>query len=41
MKMIRRTDPVIPWYTLDGRKLEGRPTRKGLYVKNGKKIVVR
>ena len=29
------------WYTLDGRKLEGKPTRKGLYVKNGKKIVVR
>ena len=29
------------WYTLDGRKLEGKPTRKGLYVKNGKKVVVR
>ena len=29
------------WYTLDGRKLEGKPTRKGLYIKNGKKVVVR
>ena len=29
------------WYTLDGRKLEGKPTRKGLYLLNGKKVVVR
>jgi hypothetical protein len=29
------------WYTLDGRKLQGRPTKKGLYLLNGKKVVVR
>ena len=28
------------WYTLDGRKLTGKPTRKGIYIFNGKKIVV-
>jgi hypothetical protein len=28
------------WYTLDGRKLDGKPTKKGLYVKDGKKVVV-
>ena len=27
------------WYTLDGRRLNGHPTQKGLYVKNGKKII--
>ena len=29
------------WYTLDGRPLEGAPTKKGMYIHNGKKIVVR
>jgi len=28
------------WYTLDGRKLDGRPTRRGIYLYGGKKIVV-
>ena len=26
------------WYTLDGRRLNGKPTQKGLYIKNGKKV---
>lgn len=30
-----------PWYTLDGRCLNGTPNKRGIYVKNGKKIVVR
>ena len=29
------------WYTLDGRKLNGKPTQKGMYVKNGRKEVVK
>ena len=29
------------WYTLDGRKLNSKPTAKGVYVKNGKKIVIK
>ena len=29
------------WYTLDGRKLSAEPTKKGLYIMNGKKIVVK
>ena len=28
------------WYTLDGRQLQGKPAKKGLYIKNGQKIVV-
>jgi len=26
------------WYDLQGRKLEGEPKRKGVYIHNGKKI---
>ncbi len=29
------------WYTVDGVKLSGKPTRKGLYIFNGKKVVIR
>ena len=28
-------------YTLDGRMLQGQPTKKGVYIVNGKKIVIR
>ena len=28
------------WYTIDGRKLGGKPTTKGIYISKGKKIVV-
>ena len=28
------------WYTLDGRKLQGKPTQKGVYINNGKKVVI-
>ena len=29
------------WYTLDGRRLSGKPTTKGLYINNGKKVVIK
>ena len=29
------------WYTLDGRKLNGKPTKKGLYIHNGRKVVIK
>lgn len=29
------------WYDLQGRKLGSKPTRKGLYINNGKKIVIK
>ena len=29
------------WYSLDGRKLEGKPTQKGMYIHNGKKFVMK
>lgn len=29
------------WYSLDGRRLEGKPTKKGVYVKDGHKYIIR
>ena len=29
------------WYTLDGRKLQGKPTQRGIYINNGKKVVIK
>ena len=38
--------PTLPqgegaWYSLDGRKLQAAPTQKGLYIHNGKKVVIK
>mgnify|MGYP006873157881 CR=1 FL=1 len=27
------------WYTIDGRRLQGQPTQKGVYIVNGKKVI--
>lgn len=29
------------WYTIDGRRLFGQPTTKGIYINNGQKIVIK
>ena len=29
------------WYTIDGVKLNGKPTEKGVYIVNGRKVVVK
>ena len=29
------------WYTVDGRKLSGQPTKAGIYVRNGRKLVIK
>lgn len=29
------------WYSLDGRRLNGQPTQKGVYVNNGRKVVIK
>ena len=35
-----RFDPEA-WYTLNGVRLSGQPTQKGIYVNNGKKVVIK
>ena len=37
----RITTSNTGWYTLNGVKLQGAPTEKGIYINNGKKIVVK
>jgi hypothetical protein len=29
------------WFTLDGRRLQAKPTAPGIYVNNGKKVVIK
>ena len=29
------------WYSLDGRKLSDKPTAKGIYIYNGRKVVIK
>lgn len=29
------------WYTLDGRKLNGKPAAKGIYIQNGQKQIIK
>ena len=29
------------WYDLQGRRLQGKPTQRGLYIRNGKKEIIR
>jgi len=29
------------WYTLDGRRLSGQPTAKGIYIYKGKKVIIK
>jgi hypothetical protein len=38
---VNDNDNEATWYDLNGRKLNGKPAQKGIYIKNGKKIVVK
>ena len=29
------------WYTMDGVKLDGMPTKKGIYINNGRKVIIK
>ena len=29
------------WFSLDGRKLGGKPAKAGLYIHNGRKVVIK
>lgn len=35
------TDSNDAWYSLDGRKLAVKPTKKGLYINGGRKVVIK
>ena len=35
------TEKACTWYDLQGRKLQGKPTQKGVYIVNGKQVVIK
>ena len=35
------TDSDDAWYTLDGRRLQGKPAKSGIYVNNGRKVAIK
>ena len=38
---INKVEPHSAWYTLDGRQLPAAPSQKGIYIKDGKKVVIK
>ena len=41
--LVTRTGEISTgdWYSLDGRRLHGKPAKKGLYLNNGRKVVIK
>ena len=39
--LFTRHSSLSSWFTLDGRRLQGKPTAPGIYVNNGKKVVIK
>ncbi len=39
-EFIMQNDDADAWFTLDGIRLNGKPAAKGIYIHNGKKVVV-
>ena len=35
------TDRSGAWYSLDGRRLDEKPTQRGIYINNGRKVVIK
>ena len=29
------------WYSIDGRRLQDKPTQRGIYINNGKKVIIK
>ena len=41
IRMENGTTPAEGTYDLSGRRIQGQPTQKGVYIQNGKKVVVK
>ena len=39
-EVIMQNGNADAWYTVDGIRLSGKPSKKGMYINNGKKVVV-
>ena len=38
---VNLNDNEATWYDLNGRRLQGKPSQKGVYIKNGRKVVIK
>ena len=42
---LQTTGEVTPdgdaWYTIDGRRMEGKPATKGIYINNNSKVIIK
>ena len=38
---MKSEESVGDWYSIDGRRLQGKPTAKGIYIIKGKKVVIK
>ncbi|MBR3456263.1 MAG: prolyl oligopeptidase family serine peptidase, partial [Bacteroidaceae bacterium] len=36
-----QSDSLGNWYTIDGRRLNSMPTQRGIYIRNGKKFIIK
>ena len=41
LNTVKANEEKSEWYSLDGRQIQGKPAQKGVYVKKGKKYVVK
>ncbi len=41
LRMKNEESASAQWFTLDGRKLSGKPNKAGLYIVNGKKVIIK
>ena len=41
IKQISQPSQLIPYFTLDGRRLTSQPTTAGIYIHNGKKVIIK
>ena len=35
------TEKPDAWYTLDGRKLDSKPAQRGIYINNGRMVLIK
>lgn len=40
-RVATKATPLGTWYTLGGRRLSGKPTMRGVYIHDGKKVCIR
>ena len=37
----KQTNQNVDWYSIDGRKLNQKPQQRGIYISNGRKVMIK